>query len=389
MKFFRSFIVVVLINLVWIGGCKKDPASNDTGLTEYQNDHSTLSKYLDIPEKPFDYSKDGVPSFLDVARIYTHDNTPDDNPITNEGATLGRILFYDENLSANQTVSCASCHIQEFGFSDTAILSKGFEGGLTGRHSMGLSNARFRTNGKFFWDERAATLEIQVLGPIQDAVEMGMDLEGLELVVESQEYYPILFKRAFGTEEVSSDKISKALAQFVRSMTSFNSKFDQGRANHSLNEPFDNYTKQENLGKDLFHDLKKGACFSCHFTEAMITEVSRNNGLSREASDIGVEKTTGNPLDRGKFKAPSLRNIAVRPPYMHNGEYKTLRDVVQGYSSGISWSPTLDPHLMMPGNTAAVRFNLTDAEIDAMVAFMNTLTDDEFLTSKKFSDPFK
>ena len=389
MKIINFIVVVFLVFLAGVMGCKKDVDGSSSGLTIYQKDNQLLSEKLDLPSSPFDYSRQGVPSFLDVSRIYVHDNTPVDNPITDEGATLGRVLFYDKNLSANQTVSCGSCHIQEYGFSDTATLSVGFEGGLTGRHSMGLSNARFRTNGKFFWDERAATLEIQVLGPIQDVVEMGMDLESLVLAVTSQDYYPILFKRAFGSEEITTDKISKALAQFVRSMTSFNSKFDKGRANHELNEPFDNFTTQENFGKDLFHDLKKGACFSCHFTEAMITEVARNNGLIREPSDIGVENTTGNPWDRGKFKAPSLRNIAVRPPYMHNGEFKTLKSVVEGYSTGITWSPTLDAHLMMPGNTAAVRFNLTDREVDAMVAFLNTLTDEEFLTANRYGDPFK
>ena len=386
-----SFIKIKIIgffgiSLLVISSCKKD--SIPTELNPYQMDNVILSEYLNLPAYPYDYAGISIPTFLDANRISTHDNTPLDNPITNEGATLGRVLFYDKSLSANQTISCSSCHIQEFGFSDTAILSTGFNGGKTGRHSMGLSNARYRTNGKFFWDERATTLEEQVLMPIQDPVEMGMSLTQLVLAVENQPYYSILFKRAFGNPQITTENIAKALAQFVRSLSSFNSKYDQGRKNHEINEPFDNFTEQENLGKSLFHSLDKGMCSSCHFTEAMITEVSRNNGLSREPSDIGLEKTTGNPLDKGKFKAPSLRNIAVRPPYMHNGEYKNLQDVISGYSTGISWSPTLDAHLIMPGNTTAIKFFLTQKEKDALEAFLRTLTDEEFLTNRMYSDPF-
>ena len=381
-------LVLVYSMLFGFSGCNK---GDDLGgeLTAYQKDNNILSNHLTLPNEPFKYSELSVPDFLDVNLIYLQDNTPPNNPITNEGATLGRVLFYDTYLSANNTVSCASCHIQEFGFSDTAILSDGFDGGKTGRHSMGLANARFRTNGRFFWDERAGTLEDQVLGPIQDPVEMGMDLDDLVLKLEQEPYYPILFKRAFGDEVVNSERISKALAQFVRSMMSFNSKYDQGRMNHTIQEDFNNFTGQENLGKNLFNRLDKGACFSCHFTDAMITEVSRNNGLSREAGDIGVEQTTGNPWDKGKFKAPSLRNIAVRAPFMHNGDYKSLKEVINGYSTGINWSPTLDAHLMNPGNQSAIKFNLSTEEKEALEAFLNTLTDHVFLTNVIYSDPFK
>ncbi|UTW68135.1 cytochrome-c peroxidase [bacterium SCSIO 12643] len=379
---------IFLVFILGFSACKKDVEPTNT-LTQYQKDNQMLSEYLNLPSSPYNYQGITLPGYLGNTNILIHDNTPADNPVTDEGATLGRVLFYDKKLSRNGTISCASCHVQEFGFSDTATLSKGFEGGLTGRHSMGLSNSRFRTNGRFFWDERAETLEDQVLMPIQDAVEMGMTLTDLVNVVDQQEYYKILFKRAFGDDEVSSDRISKALAQFIRSMVSFNSKYDQGRAHHEVNEPFDNFTVQENWGKSLFNSIDKGQCGSCHSTDAMITVVSRNNGLTREPDDFGLEKTTGNPLDRGKFKAPSLRNIAVRPPYMHNGDYKSLTEVIQGYSTGINWSPTLDGHLKMPGGQTAIRYNLTQEEIEALEAFLNTLTDTEFLTNKIYSDPFK
>jgi cytochrome c peroxidase len=381
-------LVLVYGMLMGFSGCNKEDELTGE-LTAYQKENVILSKYVSLPNHPFNYSELAVPDFLETNLVYLQDNTPADNPITNDGATLGRVLFYDKFLSGNNTISCASCHIQEFGFSDTAVLSVGFDGGFTGRHSMGLTNARFRTNGRFFWDERAETLEDQVLGPIQDPVEMGMDLDDLVLKLTQEAYYPILFNRAFGDSVVNSERIAKALAQFVRSMISFNSRYDQGRMNHEINVDFNNFTAQENLGKSLFNRLDKGACFSCHFTDAMITEVSRNNGLSREAGDIGVEQTTGNPSDKGKFKAPSLRNIAVRAPYMHGGDYKSLKEVINGYSTGINWSPTLDAHLMNPGNQSAKKFNLTTSEKDALEAFLHTLTDQEFLTNVIYSDPFK
>lgn len=387
-SFYKGVFLILSLCLIGLSGCKKDN-NQPVKLTPYQQDNVLLSQTLNLPGSPYLYADLGVPAHLNSYPIYLQDNTPSNNPTTNEGATLGRVLFYDKKLSSNQTISCASCHIQSHGFSDTLKLSKGFEGGLTGRHSMGLSNARFRYNGHFFWDERASTLEEQVLGPIQDPIEMGMNLSDLTLILENNEYYPILFRRAFGDSAITSKRISMALAQFVRSMVSFNSKYDQGRKNHEINEDFDNFSADENMGKQLFHSVNKGMCSNCHFTEAMVTDIARNNGLSREPDDIGLQGTTNNPMDRGKFKAPSLRNIAVRAPYMHNGDYKTLKDVISAYSSGISWSPTLDKHLMQPGNTKAIRFNLSAREIAALEAFLHTLTDQEFLENVIYSNPFK
>ncbi|MGB0806970.1 MAG: cytochrome-c peroxidase [Salibacteraceae bacterium] len=379
---------VVLIS-IFLSVVSCDRKKKETTILPVHVENGVLFKYLNLPNYPFDYESKNIPAFLDAQNIAIHDNTPVNNPITNSGATLGRVLFYDKNLSKNNTVSCSSCHIQSHGFSDTLALSRGYTGLFTKRHSMGLANARYRENGRFFWDERAPTLEAQVLMPIQDSIEMGMNLIDLELKLLSLPYYPILFKRAFGDSLITSQRISKALAQFVRSMVSFDSRFDQGRRAHKVNEPFSNFTNQENLGKDVFYSLNKGMCSSCHFTDAMITDVARNNGLSREPDDNGLENVTGNPLDRGKFRAPSLRNIAVRAPFMHKGDYRDLKSVINTYSTGISWSPTLDGHLMSPGNTAAVRFNLSEEEKIALEFFLNTLTDYDFLKSEMYSDPFK
>lgn len=193
----------------------------------------------DLPETPYNYSQITLPQHFSVNAfpanlpqnaVTDNDNTPADNPITDAGATLGRVLFYERKLSANETVACATCHQQEFAFTDPLALSVGFEGGTTRRRSMSLINARFYESGKFFWDERADTLEDQVLEPIQDHVEMGLTLEELVTVVESQDYYPDLFTDAFGDSEVTTDRISRALAQFVRSIVSYRSKYDEGRA---------------------------------------------------------------------------------------------------------------------------------------------------------------
>ena len=355
-------------------------------------DEDALSQHLNLPEKPFDYSSNQVPSFLDAALISQQDNTPANNVITDWGATLGRVLFYDKMLSQNNTVACASCHKQQFGFSDTARFSIGFEGGLTKRHSMGLANARFRSSSLFFWDGRATSLEDQVLQPIQDPLEMGLTLDELVSRVESQDYYNVLFRKAYGDDEVTTTRIANALAQFVRAIQSFESRFDQGRSKHKKNESFQNFTSEENLGKSLFYDLSKGNCGGCHYTDAFVMDVPRNNGIdvweSTADKDMGYEAATGDVNDRGKFIAPSLRNISIRPPYMHDGRFASLKEVIDHYSEGIQWSSTLDDHLKGTDPNMPVRFNLTDIEKNALVAFLKTLTDESLLDDKRFSDPF-
>ncbi|WP_445750098.1 cytochrome-c peroxidase, partial [Polaribacter sp.] len=323
------------------------------------------------------------------------DNTPTNNPITNEGATLGRVLFYDKSLSANGTIACASCHKQDKGFSDDEVLSIGFEGGFTGRHSMTLINARFYQRGRFFWDERASTLEEQVLMPFQDPVEMGMTLDEVVSNVEKQSYYPELFESAFGSKEITADKISKALAQFVRSIVSFNSKYDQGRA--LVNAPganFSNFTAQENMGKNLFFQTIPnggGACFGCHTTEAFISANPgpQNNGLDAiSTTDTGAGAVFSNPIFVGRFKTSTLRNIELTAPYMHDGRFATLEEVVEHYNSGIQAHPTLSPALT-DGNGNPIRLNFTETEKAALVAFLKTLTDTSVSSNEKWSNPFK
>ncbi len=362
----------------------------------------TVTTELNLPETPFDYATLALPAHFQTntpgplpTSVNGIDNTPASNPITNAGATLGRVLFYDKKLSANGRVSCASCHKQDAGFSDSEILSRGFEDGFTRRHSMTLINARFYQRGRFFWDERAATLEDQVLMPFQDPVEMGMTLPQVVSAVEAQDYYPALFKDAFGDESVTSDRISKALAQFVRSIVSYRSKYDTGRA--MVNNPganFPNFTTEENLGKQLFLlpiPNGGGACFGCHTTEAFVSANPgpQNNGLDAQSTtDLGAfEAFPGIPIFQGRFKTSSLRNIALTAPYMHDGRFATLEEVVEHYNSGIQNHPTLSAALKDP-NGNPVRLNFTDAQKKALVAFLNTLTDESVATEEKWSNPF-
>ncbi len=358
---------------------------------------------LNLPETTYDYESLNLPNHFVVntpgsplpTSINGTDNTPIDNPITNDGATLGRVLFYDKKLSANGTVSCASCHKQDKGFSDDEVLSLGFDGGKTRRHSMTLINSRFYQRGRFFWDERAATLEEQVLQPFQDEVEMGLTLEQLVNIVQSQDYYPELFEKAFGSQEITEDKISKALAQFVRSILSYSSKYDEGRA--MVNNPgmnFPNFTTEENLGKNLFFapiTNGGGACFGCHTTEAFVSANPgpQNNGLdANSSSDLGAGEVFNNSIFVGRFKTSTLRNIELTAPYMHDGRFKTLEEVVEHYNSGIQSHPTLSPALT-DENGNPIRLNFNDTQKAALVVFLKTLTDNSLSADPKWSNPFK
>ena len=360
----------------------------------------TYTARLDLPEAPFNYANPEVPEHFRVETMFFHDqravmdedNTPANNPITDAGATLGRVLFYDKNLSANRTVACASCHKAEHGFSDDQVLSEGFEGGLTHRHSMGLTNARFYRQGGFFWDQRAETLEAQVLMPFQDEVEMGMTLETLVARVDAGDYYPALFEAAFGDADVTSERISAALAQFVRSLFSAGSKYDQGRAMvENRGTFFPNFTDEENAGKALFvQPPPRGgfACFICHQGEAFIAQDVSNNGLDADFSlDRGYGGVTNNIRDGAKFKVPSLRNVALRAPYMHDGRFATLEEVIDHYSEGIQPNPNLGAPFGVV-NGQATRINMSAAQKSALIAFLNTLTDMDMVNDPKFADPF-
>jgi cytochrome c peroxidase len=305
------------------------------------------------------------------------DNSPRNNGVTDAGATLGRVLFYDARLSADDQVSCASCHRQEFGFADTARFSRGIGGALTRRHTMALANARYYRGGRFFRDERAATLEKQVLQPIADSAEMGLSLGAMEVKLRLTPYYAPLFAAAFGTPKISRERVALALAQFVRSLVSTGARLDavfRGGGPPDLAV----LTPTEREGRALFNGGRAG-CSRCHRTNALELDLPDNIGLDSVPSDTGA--------GGGRFKTASLRNVAVRPPYMHDGRFRTLDDVVAFYDSGIHADPNLDPRLRAPDGSPQ-RLHLTPDQRAAIVAYLGTFTDAVFLRDWRFSNPF-
>ncbi|WP_244923820.1 cytochrome-c peroxidase [Enhygromyxa salina] len=385
-----------------------DPEATDAGSdtdTAQTEDDPALNEPV-LPAELLDYGHD-LPAHFETPRVDAVDNTPGDNPITDAGATLGRVLFWDRQLSENRTVACGSCHDPASGFSDTAVLSEGFAGDLTRRNSMPLANLRWYERGAMFWDERADTLEDQVLMPIQDAAEMGLTLDELVARVSTTDYYAPMFEAAFGDAQVSAERISQALSQFVRSIASYSSAWDEGVAlvNGDIAQDLPNFTPEQNRGKDLF--FGPGRCGACHMPGNSLTpplpggqpppltnlalwfvDEPVNNGLL-DASDGGLGETTGLAADDGKFKSPSLRNVALTGPYMHDGRFETLAEVVEHYDSGIEAHPNLDPRLRDPQNGGApIRLNLNAADRAALVAFLGTLTDPTLADDPRWSDPF-
>lgn len=343
-----------------------------------------------LPETPFDYAgvmNDMPLHYRQLLRTNpSFDNTPAGNPVTNDGATLGRVLFYDKNLSFNGKTACASCHHQEKGFSDTTAFSAGLNGGLTRRNAVQLGFLRFFQNKKMFWDTRANDLEDQVLRPVTDPVEMGMPSQDAMVdKLNKLSYYPALFEKAYGTKEISADRAAKALAQFIRAMASFQSKFDKG-----VDAGFSNFTINEEKG------LEKATsyCGKCHSDLVTIAQglpptflfmnmAPQNNGLDAVYTDNGVGEITGLSRDNGKFKVPSLRNIELTGPYMHDGRFATLEQVLDHYQSGIKAHPNLSDKLDAGG------LFFPDSEKRDILAFLKTLTDNEMTRDVKFSNPFK
>ena len=333
------------------------------------------------------YANQGKPAYI------LKDNTPPGNQISNAGATLGRVLFYDKRLSRNNTVSCSSCHQQAHAFSDSAIASLGVAG-TTGRHSTRLPNARFGTEVHFFWDERAATLENQATQPIRNAIEMGFsgtgvdpDFSDLISRLSATIEYPVLFNFVFGSPAIDETRIQNAIAQFVRSIQSFDSKYDVGRAVTPGNQPFPNFTASENNGKQLFlgpANAGGAGCAGCHRPpEFDIDPNSRNNA---------VIAAIGGGTDLTNTRSPSLRNLAdatgqLNGPFMHNGNFTTLAQVINHYDVIPADNPNLDPRLRRPGG-GVQRLNLTPQEKIDLEAFLLTLSGTAVYTERKWSNPF-
>lgn len=384
----KTTTTIFILSFLFFIACNK---SSDSGLTAPPVD--PVSLVLNLPASPFNYANPTLPAYITAPPIQAQINTPANNQITNNGATLGRVLFYDKNLSINNSVSCGSCHKQVNAFSDTEVKSKGFNGGSTGRHSMPLTNAKYYPNGRFFWDQRAATLENQVLTPIQDAVEMGMTLTQLETKLRSLPYYTSLFTKAFGDATITSNRISLALSQFVRSIVSFESKYDAGRSTFPANPApppnaaFPNFTLGENRGKEIFLG-PIGGCAPCHGSETFTAPQEKNNGLDLATIDRGFGAVINNTSLDATFKVGSLRNVELTAPYMHDGRFASLEQVVEHYSTGVKDHPNLSPQLRLPNGQPRL-INLTPQDKAALVAFMKTLTDLNVTIDVKYSNPFK
>ncbi|MDI1255785.1 MAG: cytochrome c peroxidase [Flavobacterium sp.] len=343
------------------------------------------------------YANQPIPVYI------TKDNTVG-NPITDKGATLGRILFYDKNLSATNSISCSSCHIQYNAFGDATESSQGVNGG-TARHAMRLINSRFAVERKFFWDERAASLELQTTQPIQNHIEMGFsgtngdgNMTDLLAKLQNITYYQELFTFVYGDNEVTETRIQNALAQFVRSIQSFDSKYDAGRATvNNDGQPFPNFTPQENQGKNLFLSPPQFSatgsrtggglgCAGCHAApEFDIAPNSGNNGIIGTLGNLAL-------LDITNTRAPSLRNIVranggINGPFMHTA-LPTLQAVIDHYNNITiaAGNTNLDPKLRPNG--FGQKLNITPDENAALIAFILTLDGADVYTNAKWSSPF-
>lgn len=368
MKFSGFGLAAITIGFVFINqACNPDPVNTPT--PPQTGNYPPPTPYT-FPPAP------GLPQPITKA----------DNPLTLEGITLGRALFYDPILSGDNTQSCASCHNPVDAFTDNGkIFSTGITGAIGSRNSMPIFNLMW--NNRYFWDGRAATLRQQVLMPIQDPVEMHENLPNAIAELSASSAYKERFGKAFGDEQITAERMAKALEQFLFTMVSARSKFDLATLGMAQ------LTPEEQRGLNIFRGEFSppgsgrpagGDCFHCHGTSLFTNNQFMNNGLDDTFTDLGFELVTGDTADRGKFKVPTLRNIALTAPYMHDGRFATLEEVVDHYNSGVKDSPTLDPNMKSQNGG----LGLNPQQKADLVAFLKTLTDTAFINNPAFQDPF-
>lgn len=309
-----------------------------------------------------------------------------DNPPTLEGIELGRFLFYDPILSKDSTMSCASCHQQQHAFTDgNKTLSVGVNGTPSTRNSMPLFNLNWYS--RLFWDGKAKSLEEQALEPVRSHAEMDLDWETAARRIARKPLYPPLFRKAFAEEPIDSISITKAIAQFERTLISHNSKYDQVVRGET------HFSRDEYEGFNLVNDQTKGNCLHCHTTDSDrlgTTGQFSNNGLDpfeklEDFTDKGLGGVTGKGSDVGLFRIPSLRNLAVTAPYMHDGRFKTLEEVMAFYRNDVNASLNIDKKMEIHHQQ---QLNLTDHETACIIAFLNTLNDSVFISNPEFGNPF-
>lgn len=318
-----------------------------------------------------------TPSPLEIPQLFEarilNPVIPIDNQQTKEGIALGKKLFFDPILSINNTIACANCHLPQNAFTDSNRFSNGVNQTLGKRNAMPLFNLAWNYDEKFFWDGSVFSLEHQAIQPVIDVNEMGNTWQNVEQSLNSHPEYPELFKQAFGTSKIDSTLVTKAIAQFERTLISATSKFDKFLLGLTT------LTPQEQNGFNVFMDENRGDCFHCHGSEnnpLWTDNLFHNNGLDSEFTDLGLGAITGDPADNGKFKTPSIRNLAFTAPYMHDGRFSTLEEVINHYSEGLKNSSTIDP-LMKKIAQGGVQ--LTNEDKANLKAFLLTLTDFDFI----------
>ena len=307
---------------------------------------------------------------------------PSDNPQTEEGIRLGRELFYEPFLSGDGTQACANCHFSEYSFTEPTRFSTGITGAIGTRNAMPLYNMAWNFEANFLWDGRAKSLEEQVSDPIENVIEMNNTWPNALATLQATNNYPELFSQAFGTSTITKELVTKAIAQFERTMVSGNSRFDQ----YLLGDQ-NAITASEINGFNIFMDENRGDCFHCHGSNSnplWTDNIFHNNGLDSSFDDLGLGGITGDPLDNGKFKSPSLRNLAYTSPFMHDGRFETLDEVINHYSEGLVYSETIDPLMK---NIAQGGVQLTEVEKIDLKAFLLSLSELGFTTNSELQNP--
>jgi len=376
--------------LLGFSACR--PENRDFSYYYYTPEHSALlSEQLDLPNVPYDYEQASLINSNIFVQIVNRDM-----------ATLGRVLFYDKKLSRDGKVACANCHKQELAFGDDKAVSLGVFDRPGDRNSIALlSVASFASqygtdlNGsqgkRFFWDNRAETASAQSRGSMTNPKEMDMTMEEVADIVAATDYYEPLFLKAFGDASVNSDRVTEAIAGFVNAMGSTNSRFDkalaevrkQGNGDFSVNFPL--LSASENRGKAIY--INK--CGDCHGADVTTIHLNfASNGLDQYPKDLGVGDVSQNVQEMGTFKVPSLRNVALSAPYMHDGRFQNLEQVIDFYSTGVQNHVNLHTVLRNLNGTPK-KFNFSHVEKQDLIAFMNTLTDKEALMDKRFANPYK
>lgn len=323
-----------------------------------------------------------TPSLLKIPELFENNILkpviPSDNQQTVEGIELGKKLFFDPILSGDKTLACADCHAPENAFTDSSRFSEGIDGSLGKRNSMPLFNLAWNYDENFFWDGGTFSLEHQAFIPVSDPTEMKNSWKQLQQELQKHPEYPNLFQKAFGTSKIDSTLVTKAIAQFERTLISANSKFDK----YLLGEVI--LTPEEVDGFNIFMDETKGDCFHCHGSDKnplWTDNIFHNNGLDETFTDLGLGTITGDPADNGKFKSPSLRNLIFTAPYMHDGRFTTIDEVINHYSEGLKNSSTIDPLMK---KVAQGGVGLSIQEKSNLKAFLLALSDYDFIGNPDF-----